>query len=133
VSGDPWYGDGLRFACRRCGACCTGEPGYVLLAPGEPEALAACLGEEPAAFARARLRRVPGGVSLREQPDGSCVLFASGGCRAYEARPRQCRTYPFWPRVLATPEAWEREGRSCPGIGRGDLHAAAAIAARLKR
>ena len=24
-----WYRDGLRFECTRCGACCTGAPGYV--------------------------------------------------------------------------------------------------------
>ena len=26
---DPWYNDGLRFTCTRCGHCCTGEPGFV--------------------------------------------------------------------------------------------------------
>ena len=25
----PWYRDGLRFTCTRCGNCCTGAPGYV--------------------------------------------------------------------------------------------------------
>ena len=29
VRAEPWYRDGLRFACTRCGACCTGAPGYV--------------------------------------------------------------------------------------------------------
>ena len=26
---EPWYRDGLRFECTRCGHCCTGAPGYV--------------------------------------------------------------------------------------------------------
>ena len=26
---EPWYEDGLRFRCTRCGACCTGSPGFV--------------------------------------------------------------------------------------------------------
>ncbi len=126
----PWYGPGLRFSCRRCGACCTGEPGYVFLSPGEAAAIAAHLGEDPAAFARSSLRRVPGGLSLREAPGGSCVLH-DGGCRAYPVRPRQCRTYPFWERIVASPAAWRREARSCPGIGQGELVAAATVAAIL--
>ena len=24
-----WYSEGLRFECTQCGACCSGEPGYV--------------------------------------------------------------------------------------------------------
>jgi len=126
VSGGPWYGPGLRFSCRRCGGCCTGEPGYVLVTGAEAEAIAQHLGEDPAAFARDRLRRVPGGVSLREEADGRCVLYADG-CRAYPVRPRQCRTYPFWPRIVAGPGPWRREARSCPGIGSGELRTAAEI------
>ena len=25
---DPFYAEGLRFACTRCSICCRGEPGY---------------------------------------------------------------------------------------------------------
>jgi Fe-S-cluster containining protein len=122
VSTGPWYAAGLRFQCRRCGACCSGAPGYVWLRAEEAAAIAARLGMEPAAFLSRHTRRVDGGLSLREDPDGRCVLFEAGrGCRVYEARPRQCRTWPFWARIVATRAAWERESAECPGMGAGEL------------
>ena len=30
-------------------------------------------------------------------------------CSIYEARPLQCRTYPYWPRVMWAREAWVNE------------------------
>ena len=122
VSEAPWYAAGLRFGCRRCGACCTGAPGYVWLRPEEAAAIAARLGLDEAAFLARYTRRVLGGLSLREEDDGRCVFFEHGrGCRVYEARPRQCRTWPFWPRIVATPAAWAREAADCPGMGSGEL------------
>lgn len=118
----PWYAGGLRFRCRRCGACCGGAPGFVWLQGEDVPAIAARLGMQDAGFLAGCTRRVEGRLSLREQADGRCVLFGEGlGCRAYEARPRQCRTWPFWARVVATPDAWEREAADCPGMGSGDL------------
>ena len=36
-----WYQDGLAFECTRCGACCTGAPGYVWVNDEEIARLAA--------------------------------------------------------------------------------------------
>ena len=122
MSGVPWYAAGLRFSCRRCGACCTGDPGHVWLGPGEAAALAVRLGMAEAAFLQRYARRVYGLVSLREEADGRCVLYDPGaGCVAYEARPRQCRSWPFWPRLLASQRAWEEAAAECPGMGSGEL------------
>ncbi len=78
---------------------------------------------ETAGFLARYTRRVDDGLSLREEADGRCVLFENGrGCRAYEARPRQCRTWPFWARIVATPAAWQRESADCPGMDAGELH-----------
>ena len=41
---EPWYRDGLKFACTGCGDCCTGEPGYVWVNKAEIETLAAAVG-----------------------------------------------------------------------------------------
>jgi Fe-S-cluster containining protein len=77
---------------------------------------------ESAAFLARYTRQVDRLLSLCEEADGRCVLFEPGlGCRAYEARPRQCRTWPFWARIVATSAAWEREAADCPGMGRGDI------------
>lgn len=118
----PWYAAGLRFGCRRCGSCCTGAPGYVWLRDEEAAAIAASLGMESAGFLSRYTRRVDDGLSLREEADGRCVLFESEvGCRAYGARPRQCRTWPFWARIVASPVDWERESADCPGMDNGEL------------
>jgi len=130
VSERRWYAAGLRFSCRRCGACCTGEPGHVWLGPGEASALAVLMALSEEEFLARYARRVYGLPCLREEEDGRCVLFEPGkGCRAYEARPRQCRTWPFWPRIVASQEAWEREAADCPGMGSGELHGPERIAA----
>ena len=42
-------------------------------------------------------------------------------CSLHDARPSQCRTYPFWPENLKSPRAWQRTSRLCEGIGQGPL------------
>src|SRR5947208_1066324 len=44
---EPWYADGLRFRCTRCGNCCTGPPGVVWVNDAEIHAIAQLRGEAP--------------------------------------------------------------------------------------
>lgn len=128
MSSAPWYCSGLRFGCRRCGSCCKGAPGYVWVQSDEIARIAASLGVHGAEVLARHTRSALGGTSLREEPDGSCVYFEpQRGCRVYAARPRQCRSWPFWARVVATPAAWEREAAACPGMGSGELFGPARI------
>jgi uncharacterized protein len=130
---EPWYQDGLRFGCTRCGNCCTGEPGFVWVNDDEVEAIAGRLGE-PAEQVRGLYTRMSHrGPTLREKANGDCVFFERGvGCTIYEVRPRQCRTWPFWESNLATPADWQRTQRGCPGSGQGELITADEIGRRLK-
>jgi Fe-S-cluster containining protein len=115
-----WYADGLRFACTRCGNCCTGPGGYVWLTERDEEGLAAHLGLTRDEFRRRYARLVGTRLSLVDKPNGDCVfLTAERGCGVQAAKPRQCVTYPFWPRITATRDAWAAEGERCPGIGKG--------------
>jgi len=41
--------------------------------------------------------------------EGCVFLDDESKCSIYEARPLQCRTYPYWPRVMRSREAWEDE------------------------
>ena len=124
----PWYREGLRFACQRCGRCCRGPtPGHVWVTPAEVERLSRRLGLPIDAFGRRWLRLVDGRLSLIEKANGDCAFYEDGrGCTVYEDRPRQCRTFPFWPATLASAEAW-RATSWCRGIGEGRSYERAEI------
>ena len=122
-----WYADGLRFACTRCGNCCTGSPGYVWLSPRDEEAIHGHLGLTRREF-RSRYTRLVGHLlSLVERADGECVfLTEERSCEIQPVKPRQCLTFPFWPRIVATRESWsettaEGRPRGCPGMNEGPL------------
>jgi Fe-S-cluster containining protein len=45
-------------------------------------------------------------------------------CGLYEARPSQCRTWPFWEGNLKSRKAWlnTKKHVPCPGMDSGPLH-----------
>jgi Fe-S-cluster containining protein len=130
---EPWYREGLRFRCTRCGHCCTGAPGYVWVNDEEIAAIAAFRGESVSEVTALYTRPTHRGPSLREKTNGDCVFYDKAlGCTVYEHRPRQCRTWPFWESNLMTPEAWNQTCQVCPGSGQGELISAEEITQRLK-
>jgi Fe-S-cluster containining protein len=130
---DVWYADGLAFRCTRCGKCCTGAPGYVWVSDDEIKDIAAYRGETVAETLALFTRRVGGKRSLREKPNNDCVFWdKEAGCTVYKARPRQCRTWPFWESNVATPDAWQQTCQVCPGAGQGELVSAEEITRRLR-
>ncbi len=118
----PWSHTGLRFECTQCGNCCTGAPGYVWVNKQEIKDLAAEMGESDVeVFEDMYVRKIGIRKSLREYPNGDCVFFdiEKRRCTAYDARPRQCRSWPFWDSNLRTADDWERTCEICPGSGEG--------------
>lgn len=130
-----FFDDGLCFECTQCGQCCTGRPGSIYVAAAEIEVIARHLGITPAALVADTLYPFRDSYSIREGPNGDCVFFrgAAGGCAIYPVRPRQCRTYPFWPALLAAPERWAGEASRCPGIGQGRVYSRGEIMALLEQ
>jgi uncharacterized protein len=121
----PWYKDGLKFQCTGCGDCCTGAPGFVWVTNDEIEILAAELGLDVAAFERKYVRNIGARKSLKElKKSFDCVFLDADTrkCTVYSARPRQCRTWPFWDSNVRTPEAWASTCQVCPGSGTGRLY-----------
>ena len=118
-----FYENGLRFECQRCSACCRHDPGYVFLTKSDLEALSRHLDLDEGIFLEKYCRTVDLGgfkrVSLLEKPNYDCLFWESGGCRVYEARPVQCRTYPFWISYLEDEADWQSLAKSCPGVGKG--------------
>ena len=130
----PWYADGLRFACTQCGNCCTGTPGFVWVNDVEIAALAEFRGE-PAEEVRGLYTRGEGGTrrSLKEKANGDCVFYdRMTGCTVYPVRPRQCQTWPFWECNTESPAAWARAAADCPGCNQGELIPAEEIVRRVK-
>lgn len=129
----PWYQDGLRFRCTRCGHCCTGAPGFVWIDADELSTLAAHRGEDRARAEATYTRLVGQRRTLREKTNGDCVFYdRSAGCTIYPVRPAQCRTWPFWESNVTDPEAWQHTCQVCPGSGQGDLIPVDEITHRLR-
>lgn len=122
----PWYKDGLRFGCTGCGNCCLVD-GYVWVDRKEIRRLATYLDLELDDFGSRYLRQVGRRYSLTEipyraDPAKKACVFWDGECTVYEARPRQCRTFPFWRENLATPEDWKETAELSPGVDNGRLY-----------
>jgi uncharacterized protein len=124
MAGEPWYKDGLRFECTQCGDCCTGAPGFVWVNQEEIDALAAKIGITVDEFEKKYVRKIGIRRSLVEFPNGDCVFFDTEkrNCSVYEARPRQCRTWPWWNSNLQSEKAWKETCEVCPGSGKGKLY-----------
>lgn len=68
-------------------------------------------------FVEKYTRLVDGEISLKEHPRNyDCVFLRDNKCLVYNARPRQCRTFPFWSENLRSKEAWEETRERCEGI-----------------
>ena len=125
-----WYADGLQFECTMCGRCCTGPPGYVTFTDDEAAAMAAALGLTTVDFLAkyTTIELEQRSLAEVETDHGyDCVFLdrttipGKAVCGIYEARPLQCRTFPWWPDNLRSERQWERLGRECEGVGRGNF------------
>ncbi len=125
-----WYEQGLRFSCTQCGNCCTGPTGAVWFNEAEGKAMAEKSGVSEDVFYKRFARKIGSKWSLKEEEvEGKfdCIFLDRSGelpsCSLYEARPMQCRTWPFWSDILKSPETWARAKRStpCHGMNTGKL------------
>lgn len=121
---EKWYKDGLQFSCTQCGACCSGEPGFVWVDKEEVTSIAKHMDMNEEDFRDKFVRREGNRYSLKEYPDGDCIFLdpKTRGCMVYESRPIQCRTWPFWSSNVATKKAWAETCEACPGAGKGKLY-----------
>lgn len=120
-----WYDKGLNFGCERCSFCCGKTPGFVFLSKSDRKRLYEFLKISEEEFLEKYCRKVTyyGGkevYALIELKNHDCILW-NKGCSCYEARPVQCRTYPFWSWVVSDKETWDDVAKDCPGMNKGTL------------
>jgi Fe-S-cluster containining protein len=148
----PFYADGIRFQCQGSGNCCTsrGAYGYVYLTLADRQRYAKFFELTTREFIKKYCNRKMIGdteyISLRnpsEMPaefsesmkghaEGDCIFLKEKRCSTYEARPEQCRTWPFWPENMSA-KVWTKElAEYCPGVGKGKLYSAEEIEVVLK-
>lgn len=117
AAAEPWYADGLSFVCTGCGKCCTGASGSVYVSQADLKRLAEFLGMPAGKFAKQYTRSFLGRRALIDRPRSpDCVFLEGKACTVYEARPTQCRTYPWWVRNLHDRESWQEAAEVCEGI-----------------
>lgn len=131
-----FYNTGLKFSCRECCYCCAGEPGFVFLEEKDVKAISDFLkiGEKEfiACYTRPVIYNNFTTLSLKEKSNNRCVFLTSKGCAIYPVRPIQCSTYPFWPHLMESLDAWKEEKAYCPGLDSGELHIKEEIETKLK-
>lgn len=122
------FSGGIRFECQSSGKCCTsrGSYGYVYLAPKDRKRFAEYFKIGVSEFVREFCEKDDGYTYLKN-PGADCRFLDGKRCGVYDARPEQCRTWPFWPENMNA-KGWSKEVASfCPGIGKGKLYTPEAI------
>jgi Fe-S-cluster containining protein len=123
-----WYAGGLHFECVECGGCCAGPgEGYIWVTRPEIGIIADFLEMTAGELRRKFLKRYGLRTSIIEHSGTKDCIFlreidGKKRCVIYPVRPSQCRSWPFWARNLASPDAWNKAGQKCGGINRGKLY-----------
>ena len=123
----------MKFKClESCGGkCCNANwdksAGFVFLTQKDRNRLSSFLGQTLSefallgefAFTRFTSRRTRQWFLKDSRP--ACRFLKDGKCSVYQARPTQCRTFPFWPELIdPNMVKLEKLKEFCPGIGEGD-------------
>ena len=97
----PWWADG----------CChkRGDIGFVYVNYSERRVLAKQLGLSVRAFTREYTVSEDDGARVLKFSDNRCIFLEDAACKVHEAKPTQCRTWPFWRETLASKEAYKNE------------------------
>ena len=132
--------NGIEFSCQKCGACCLGfKEGEVYLYKDDIARLAKLLNLTSKAslrdFAKEYLKVVndsffwkePGAVRAKTYryktlgfkftgDDEHCHFLKDNKCTIHEARPFQCRCFPFWQMLVSNKKNFVDYSKKCPGL-----------------
>lgn len=120
----------MKFECQEsCGGkCCKpswdGKAGFVFLTSDDLARLSNFLKKpfktfaQKAMFSSTRFTKKKSLQWFLKDGERQCRFLTEGRCSVYEARPTQCKTFPFWPENMAT-ESNNDLKEYCPGVGKG--------------
>ena len=116
-STDIWWQNGLKFGCTGCGKCCQND-GEVWFDIDEFSDLCDHLNlthdetiEKYGDTIKGSFIKMKNKVSTLSSKNDQCIFLDDDGkkCTIYEARPVQCKTYPWWPSLLGNESDYNNE------------------------
>ncbi len=117
---ERFYAKGLHFECTGCGACCKLGGGFVYPTLEDVGFAARHLDMSINSFTETYMELHDGQYVFKNEGD-NCIFYGENGCTIYDARPIQCRTFPFWKTNLKSHYRWKLIEEECEGIGKGKL------------
>ncbi len=91
------------FECTHCGACCKKETSPINLSLGDISRLAEFLKKKPSELIGKEIKmrpfvnpQEPGKFDIELGLPKPCPFWKDNKCSVYEARPLNCRLFPFW-------------------------------------
>ena len=117
---ERFYARGLHFECTGCGECCKLGGGFVYPTLEDVGFAAKHLELSVNKFTETYMDLHEGQYVFKNDGD-NCIFYGENGCTIYEARPTQCRTFPFWKANLKSQYRWKIIEGECEGIGQGRL------------
>jgi len=127
-----WWHEGVRFECQGSGKCCVsrGSYGFVFLNVYDRRRFAKHFGLRTEVFTKKYCVMIDGYWYLDDSKK-NCRFLEGTRCSVYEARPTQCRSWPFWPENMGS-KTWTKEiAAFCPGVGKGRVFSKEEIQATL--
>jgi Fe-S-cluster containining protein len=108
----------VEFKCAGCGNCCMSY-GYVYLTTEDRVLLSTHLNVSVVDFTKQYCEKKNGDYHLKD-PDNDCGFLVDKKCSVYEARPGQCRTWPFWPTNFTNGKFNYSGNEYCKGLKRSE-------------
>ena len=103
-----------NFECEECGNCCKGR-GYVYLTPEDQARLQEKLNMNSIDFREQFTVVYDRQTVLKSKRDNQCIFLDKNHCKVYDARPIQCRRWPFWKEIIEKKE-FEESQKYCKGL-----------------
>jgi Fe-S-cluster containining protein len=106
-----------NFVCQQCAGCCKISDGYVYITLPEMIKVADFLKLNMPDFMAKYILKEDGHFLLSSpRHHQQCFLDQHNRCQIYAVRPAACATYPDWPYLWRSFDAFLEEVNSCPGL-----------------